>query len=142
MLVFIAGLSITSGCKKSSSTSYTMHAVINGKLFSGTRCFATANNTAVNIYGDLSTNASSTTPTFPYLLLSISNFSGTGTYYIGTTGVTGAGATIDSSSSHNVIGYAGTIVIGSTSPNITGSFTFTTLDSTNVINGSFTALAP
>jgi len=142
MAFFIAGIAFFSSCKKSSSTSYRMYASINGAAFNGAKCFATSNNTAINIYGNLASDTSATKPAFPYILLSISNFTGTGTYVIGTSGATGAGAIIDSSATHNAIGIYGTITINSVSPNISGSFSFLALDSTSVTNGSFTALAP
>ena len=138
-VVIITGLAVFSGCKKSSSTSYVMYALVNGKAFNAKNCFATAKTSGLNIYGNLS-DTSSVNPAFPYIVISISNYTGAGTYYIGSSG--NAGAAIDSSSNNKVLGYYGTVVIGSISPNISGSFTFTTYDSTKVINGSFTALAP
>lgn len=134
-------------CKKkdnnNTSSNGSMTATINNTSFSASRCTSAVADTILNITG---ANYSGTTVEYPIVTLTVYNYHGVGTYTLDQStfsGVTGT-ANIDSSSSTttaiaNTLSTYGTINITSTSPNITGTFSFTTEDSTKVTNGSFTA---
>ena len=117
---------------------------VNGAAFDGTNTLAmTGPDSILNIYGGFfSGNAISA----PYIFLNICPYRGVGTYVIPTPpwgSVTRNYASIDSSNYYSMNGVSayGTIIITASSPDIVGSFNFTTVDSAKVY-GTFAVKAP
>ena len=133
------------GCKKSSDStaSYIMSASIGGTQFSASNCLESQTLTGIAITGGNGTFTTNSNPTvYPFIFLSIDNFSGVGTYTINPLTTTASGGIYYSanfSSTNPKPAVYGTIVITATSPNIVGNFSFTCLDSTKVTNGVFVA---
>jgi Family of unknown function (DUF6252) len=123
-------LAAFTGCKKSSSSSYTMSATINGHSFSTSgSTYVTAAKSTTSISGTDSKDAVA-------IALGLNSLS-TGTYTLGS----GASAiTIDSGITAASSAVYGTVIItSSNSSTVSGTFNFTCYDSTKVTNGSFTA---
>lgn len=128
-------------CKKSSSSTpvYTMTATVNGVAFNATNCYADTSGGNFNIYGG---NFAGKYPDYPFILLSLSlgNYTGAGTYALGTTWM--AMGWVDSSNAVQPASIRGTVDITAVSPEVTGTFSFVCGDSTTVTNGSFKAKVP
>ena len=137
--IALMGLALFSGCSKSSSSSpsYTMNASIGGSSFSSSNCLAASySGMFTEIYGFA---GNSVTPTYPYIGLFLLNYAKTtGTFSLDST-MTANFAQIVTSATTNKVAKSGSITITSTSPNIVGTFSFTTTDGTAVTGGTFTA---
>ena len=134
--IAIMGLATITGCtKKSDSTpTYSMKATINGVAFNGTGCYAGSGSGSLLISGGI--GASSTTLSYPYIVLSVNTgYTGVGTYVFNSIANI---AQVDSAAGSGAIGSYGTITITNTNP-LTGTFSFTCSDSTKVTGGSFVA---
>lgn len=127
---------------------------INGVSYTATKCFAlkstSGGNTTLTMEG-APTNYSTPGPTNPLMTFVIYTYNGIGTYKFNTAvgSITDtATSTIDSVSGGSATSYYytapayGSIIITATSPNIVGTFAYTSLDSNKVTNGSFSIAAP
>ena len=135
--IALMGMAVISGCSKSSSSSpsYTMTATIAGKSFNGTNCIASVAGGQLVVDGGAFTTA---TATYPYIALSVANYTGTVTYSFCGTTLNVAG--IDSSASSLPVSQYGTITVTAASSTvISGTFSFTCSDSTKVTGGTFSA---
>lgn len=133
-------------CKKkdNSGTAATgsMTATINGASFSGNKCVATIeNDSMLAITGG---PADGIGFGYPMLVVTSSHYHGVGTYtstsFYDQAGIIDSAAANDSTVDMSKYSVTATLNITATTPNITGTFSFTTLDSTKVTNGSFTAI--
>lgn len=130
-------------CKKNDSPSTTatgsMTATINGASFSGNKCIADVEDTILNITGG---TADGIGFDYPFIGIGVTGYHGVGTY----TSTTiynqmckyYASSTDDTSLNH--VSVHAVVNITATTPDVTGTFSFTTLDSTQITNGSFTAV--
>lgn len=134
----VFGLALIAGCTKTTSTSptSTFKYTMAGSPFSGVAA-AQKSGTVLNITG--ASSFTGTTPTYPYGIINIFNFTGNKTYDIS---LLEAAATIAPSSSASHPAIYGKVIVTSSSPNIVGTFYFTALDSTKVTSGSFSVPAP
>jgi hypothetical protein len=143
LLAFVACGALTMfSCKKSdnnNNSNGSVSATINNVAFSGSKCIAVvdATDSTLSITGGSADGIGFAIPTID---LGVFNYKGIGTYAID--GVIGL-ASVDSTgydTSFNTKAVYGTISITATSPHVTGTFSFTTLDSTKVNSGTFTAI--
>ena len=115
-----------------------MTATLGSTSFNGNNCVFGISGGALSIWGF---TGSGVTPVLPYIELSILNYTAgaTGTYTISDTSVNVIAA-IDSAGAGGAAAAYGTITITSASASaVSGTFSFTTDDSTKVSNGKFTA---
>lgn len=146
MAIAACGMITMFSCKKNDNSGTvatgSMTATINGVSFSGSRCVATVeNDSGLAITGG---PVDGIGIGYPMVFISTGHYHGVGTY----TSITldDNAASIDSTSADDTSFNMGkhsvysTLIITATTPNITGTFSFTTEDSTKVTNGSFTAI--
>ena len=136
----IGATALTSCSKKSdSSPSYSMKTTIGKTSFSGTNCYAILAGGALSISG---WNGTSTVAVAPYLSLTIMSWNGgTGATSVDSTMTAGAISWMpDASSVTGLYARSGTITISSVSSSaISGSFSGTMSDGSQVTGGTFTA---
>jgi hypothetical protein len=130
-LALISGCTKETGTTESSSFKYTK----NGVAFSGIAGVQKAG-TALNITG--ASSFTGTVATYPYGIIVIANYTGVKTYDIS---LAEAAATIAPNSTSSHPGIYGKVIITAATPNIVGTFYFTSLDSVKVTNGSFSVKA-
>lgn len=146
--VLFAGLC---SCKKTGNPASYMRAMVNGASFSRNNCVAAIDSAPVSlsIFGaNYNPNAAPTLYATPLIHLGVFNFKGVGVYPV--TDTLTASSTISAGwanfeSSYTVplsVAVYGVVTITSTTPDITGTFSFTCGDSTKVTNGTFSAQAP
>jgi hypothetical protein len=136
-LMLMMGFFLMLSCSKSSTSGYSMSAIVNGAAFSGSNCYAQKSGTTLTINGG---NFSGTVlNVYPIITLTVYNYNGaTGTY---TFGANLGGGVLDSSATSNaIVSKSGSLTITSVSPSIAGTFTFTANDGTTLTNGTFNAL--
>ena len=141
ILLVLTALGVVSltDCKKDNSTpNYSMQAIINGRSFNASYCYADSLGNAMIISGY---NPSKTQPltelTIPNIQLGLANYKGIGTYTITSYDGTSFGF-VDSTGLDNYpYCVYGSVTVTAITPAIIGSFNFTTNDSTRVTNGTF-----
>ena len=142
LLAFVScGMITMFSCKKSDNPSTpatgSMTATINGAAYNGTKCVLELDDSSLSITGG---TADGLFIDAPLVFLGVTNYAGVGTYTID--GVKNI-ASIDSTGSDSTFtkdAVYGTVNITATTPHITGTFSFTTRDSTKVANGNFTSI--
>jgi len=151
LAIAFLGVIIFFSCKKSSSGSgkavYSMNATINGATFTTKTCTAVVNGDELSI---------SAGAHLPFITIIIQNYAGSNTYNVVpptyANPVSNAAYVDSSSTLAPATSIYGSVVIDSTSPNLTGSFNFMavatyldtvtdayTVDSVQVSNGTFVA---
>jgi len=135
--IVMIGLAAFSGCKKSSdSPSYNMSASVGGTAFSANYCVADTLGGALMI---MAFNGTGYTATPPDMIITITSYTGMGTYNFDSLGVTNIGQ-YNATASTSKESIAGSVVISSTtSTQVVGTFSFTCSDGTVVSSGKFTA---
>jgi hypothetical protein len=140
--IALLGMVAFFSCKKSdnNNNNHAMTATINSAAFKSPLCYAAISDSVMTI----TASSNSSTLAFPNISLVISNFSGAGTYTIGSIngGTFTTSAVIDSTDTSGIQSIYGTISITATSPNVVGTFSFTCSDSTKVTSGAFNAASP
>jgi Na+/melibiose symporter-like transporter len=134
--IAIAVLFFSAACNKTNTNStYYMEANLGPNNLKGTYCMGYIQGGALIIQGG---NFSGTTLQFPYISFNIANFNNTvGTFFID--GVVNH-ASLDSSASLSLVATTGTVDIVSTGASaVTGTFSFTCNNGTQVTNGTFNA---
>ena len=143
MIAAIAGFGLAtfSGCSKSSSSpSYTISAKINGASYSNSNCYFVATGGSLLI----ESGVPSSSPSYPFMEFSVSNYTGAGTYAISSSSASiyaiDSSATGSSIAQASAAGGSGTLTVTSASSStISGTFSFTGSDGTTVTGGAFTA---
>ncbi len=139
--IAMIGLAVFSGCKKSSSTSYSMKATVGSTAFSVTNSYATLNGTNLAITGNSGSSTSASSA--PYLTIVLSNYTAPGVYAIDTTlnvPVVDATWAADMTMADWKYSHTGSVTITSLSSSVVvGTFNFVCADGTTINSGTFSA---
>ena len=146
LAIAILGMVAFFSCKKSDNNNAnninvngSMTATIGTTAFKAPYCDATVYDTLFTVTG----STSDTGITYPYIILSVTDYKGIGTYTIpGGSDRNGNVATVYYTDSTGAQSVYGTVSITAITPNIVGTFSFTCSDSTKVTNGTFSAPSP